>query len=368
MAKYDVSILTEKDHPAYHDFLQHHPDSLYEHSLEIKEMVEKYFGFTPLYLIATKQDSAPGTSVKNYTGNSIQQPNSICGILPLFKAISLVEGTRFVSIPFFPFGGVLGENVECEKTLLDKAKELSHGGKFLEIRQQKKLKNAVAEGLVMQSPIIDFYLDFKENEEKMMQSLDKSVRYDIRKAQKFGLKVYIGKEKKGLDDFYDVYLNTRKRRGVPAWPYGLFEEALLKCKAKVSVTYLEGKPIAAAFLFFDKEVIEYAFAGADYKYTHMCPYYLLIWEVIRSGIKDGYKRLDFGGTTREMNDGNMYLFKDKWCSGKEEIPYYFYSKDPKNIPALKSSFKIYKIYGTVWSLLPKKVIKLISPYVIRQFV
>lgn len=345
-----ICVLTDQDQEAYRAFLISQEDALFEHSLEVKQLVEKYFHFKPMYLIAEDQSG------------------KMVGALPLFQANSIIEGTRFVSIPFFPFGGVLGTTEEVKRALLEQAKEISHPGRFLQVRQRDALQLETVSGLVLQTPITDFLLDLKGSEQEMFSSLDKSVRYDIRKAQKNNLKVTIGTGKKELDDFYDVYLYTRKKRGVPAWPYGLFADALRDCSAAVALTYLQEKPIAAAFLFFHKKEIEYAFAGTDYRYASLCPYYILIWEIIRYGLAEGYNVLDLGGSTKEMNDGQMILFKKRWATRTRPIPYYFYAQDPKNIPQLTGSFALYRLYGKVWSLLPRKVIQWISPMVIRQFI
>ncbi|MBI2145792.1 peptidoglycan bridge formation glycyltransferase FemA/FemB family protein [Candidatus Woesearchaeota archaeon] len=349
MENYKISFLQEQDYGKYASFLKECPEALYEHDLAIKDLVAKHFKFKPSYLIAKENEK-------------------IAGVLPIFEAKSILEGTRFVSIPFFPFGGVIGKDIDCKRQLLDKAKELAANAKFLQIRQREELLPELVQEMVVQKPITNFFIDLKKGEPEMFASLDKSIRYDIRKAQKHHLPVVIGTTPLLLNDFYTVYLNTRKKRGVPAWPYGLFQQALQNCNTKVAVTYHQQKPIAASFLFMDKETIEYAFAGTDYRYSWMCPYYLLIWEIIRFGIRNNYKTLELGGSTREMNDGNMYLFKDQWATRKAEIPYYFYAADPQNIPSLHRSFALYRWYGRFWRLLPTAVIKRISPFIIRQFV
>lgn len=345
---YTITLLQSEDFAAYSQFVQSFPEALYEHSLEIMTLIEKFFKFQPKYIIA-------------------KEGPTVIGALPLFRARSILEGTRYVSLPFFPFGGVIGINVKIKKMLLEKAKELSLDGKFLEIRQREFLEPDLASGFVKQSPITDFVIELKKSEEEMLGSFSKDIRYDIRKAQKNNLHVIISKDHRQLADFYQVYLNTRKRRGVPAWPYGLFKEALKTCPTVVAVTYIKDRPIAAAFLFSERETIEYAFAGTDYRYNSLSPYYLLLWEIIKYAIARNYRFLDLGGSTKEMNDGNMYAFKQKWATVTREIPYYFYATNQQNIPSLEKSFGLYRIYGKVWSLLPKRIIKIISPVIIRQF-
>ena len=354
--KYQISFLQEEDYSSYRQFIRDHPLALYEHSLEIKDLISHHFKFEPMYLVA-KEEALDKDKSKT----------KIAGVFPLFKAHSFIEGTRLVSLPFFPFGGVLGKDFLCKQALLRKAQELAQNVRFLEIRQREELDPELTENFVRQSPITDFLLPFRSTEEETFQSLDKRVRYDIKKAQKNNLQVKIGKTKKELDDFYSIYLNTKKKRGVPAWPYGLFAEALKTCNSLIGVVYHQNKPIASGFFFLHKNEIEYGFAGADYKFTHLSPYYMLLWEMVRYGIKNGYTILDFGGSTKELNEGNLYAFKERWCPLKREIPYYFYASDSNNVPQLQKSFKVYTWYGKVWSLLPKWFIKMISPAVIRQF-
>src|SRR3989338_4540027 len=350
MEEYNINILEEKDRDRYRQFLKNCKEAHYGHSLEIRDLIVSNFKFKPLYLIAKLKEE-------------------IVGALPLFEAQSIIEGKRLVSIPYFPFGGVIGESNECKKELLEKAKELSKQVKYLEIRQNYELEDSLMEGLVRQAPITDFFLNFKKTKEETFNSLDKRVRYDIRRAEKNNLQVKLGNEKKLLNDFYTVYLHTKKKRGVPAWPYDLFKEALVKCDTLVGIVYFEEKPIAGGFFFLEKKHknIEYGFGGVNYKYNPLCPYYALLWKVIEYGIDQNYLKLEFGGTTKEINDGDLYAFKERWCDEKKDIPYYFYAQKEENIPQLKSSFKLYKIYGKIWSLLPKFIIKIISPIVMRQF-
>ncbi|MFC1686794.1 lipid II:glycine glycyltransferase FemX [Nanoarchaeota archaeon] len=345
MDKYQISILTEEDYEEYKRFLKENKESLYEHSLEVKELVSKYFKFKPKYLIA-------------------KENNKIVGALPLFEAKSLIQGKRLVSIPFFPYGGVIGE---CKKGLLETAKELSKDVKFLQIRQRNGLEPELEKDFVRQAPILDFLVNLTESPEEMWASLKRDVRKNIKKAKKNGLKFELGRNKKELDDFYDIYLNTRKKRGVPAWPKGLFEEALKSHDSLIGLVYQKDKPIAAGFFsFYNKEIV-YGFSGADYNKINLCPYHLLVWNMCRYGIKKGYTVLDYGPTTKEMNDGGLFDFKSRWCDEHNELPYYFYAANKENVPALQNDFKLYKLYGKIWSRLPKWVINKISPFIIRQF-
>ncbi len=348
----EIKELKEIDHQEYRDFLKGSEKAHYGHSLEVMNLIETHFKFKPIYLI--KKD---------------KETQKIQGILPLFECNSFVEGKRLVSIPFLPLAGPVADSEETKKLLLQAASDTCDNkeAKFLEIRQRENItENPKWQS---QSQIIDFMLTLQKDETKMMDSLHKSVRYDIRKALKNNLTVNLGNDTKLLNDFYNVYLNTRKRRGVPSWPKGFFSDALKTCNTKVAVCYKNKKPIAGCFLFYEEKhkLIDYGFAGTNYKYNHLCPYYALLWEIITKGIQKGYEVLDFGGSTKEMNDGGMFSFKKRWCDIQKPIHYHYYAKESKNIPSLEKSFDLYRIYAKVWSKIPKSIIKIISPPIIRQF-
>ncbi len=361
-----ASLLTPENEAEYQSFHQSHSKAHYGQSLATKQLIEKHFKFKPIYIIAREKN----------TNNEDPNNNPITGILPLFECNSLIEGKRLASIPFLPLGGPLTTNKESETALLNKAKELtnSSNANFCELRIQGDLNsNEAKESWTKQTPITNFFLDLKETKEQTIASLHKSIRYDIRKAKKQNLKVSINNSKTQLDDFYQIYLHTRKKRGVPSWPKGFFQDALESHESIIAVTYLnENKiqtPIAAAFCFIEKShsTLEYGFAGTNYKYNKYCPYYILLENIIKYCHKNNLKTLEFGGSTKEMNQGKLWSFKKRWANRTEPIPYYFYAEDKNNIPTLKSNFKLYTIYGKIWSHIPKPIIKLISPPILRQF-
>ena len=353
----EVRLMKESDHTKYGLFLKNHPDSLFEHSLAVRDLIQKHFKFTPKYLVA------------------IDDMLKIQGILPLFEAKSFVEGKRLVSIPFFPFGGILADTVEIKKQLIDAAIKMADDYLFLEIRQrgglnseiETSLKDQYPENFAKQTPITDFFIDFHQSLEDTWSNLHPVIRKHIKKATNNNLKFEIKNDNESLEIYYDLYLNTRKKRGVPAWPKAIFSQALKTTNSKIAIIYKDDQAIVAGFFHFHGKEILYGFSGADYSKLHLRPYFLLVWKMIQYGFKHGYTHIDYGGSSKQLNDGKLTEYKERWCNREEEIPYYYYAKNPKNLPNLDSSLSMYKLYGKVWSKLPKSVINLISPPIIRQF-
>ena len=357
----EIKELQANDETKYSKFLKNTEDSLFEHSLAVKDLIQKHFHFTPKYLIAIDKEE------------DINQ--KIHGILPLFEAKSIIEGKRLVSLPFFPFGGVIAKNKEIKKQLIDTAIKLAENYPYIEIRQRggfgeeldKELKEKHKEHFERQIPITDFFIDFEDTLEATWSNLHPEIRKHIKRAVKNSLKFELRSDDEALEMYYDLYLNTRKKRGVPAWPKALFKEALKTTNSKIGLIFREGDPIVAGYFHFHKKEILYGFSGADYSKLHLRPYFFLVWKMIQYGFENGYTHIDYGGSSKQLNDGKLSEFKERWCNKKEEIPYYYYAKEKKNIPNLDSSLGLYRLYGKVWCKLPKPVINIISPPIIRQF-
>lgn len=347
---YNITILEEKDYDDYNRFFEENDNVLIEHTLEFKEIIEKNFNYKPIYLIAKKF-------------------NRIVGILPLFKAESLFEGTRLISIPYSTSAGVISDEPECVKELVLAAKGLVKDKvRYLEIRQKGELYETVVEGFLVRKNIHNFYLNIEKPIDEIWKNLPKgSVRWGIKKAQKSGLIVESGNSKKDLDNFYSIYLETRKYRGIPAYPYRFFEDIvnLFNKKVKIYTSFYKGKPLASIFLLFNKKEIKYAFGGstAEKEYLKLQPYHIMFWEAIKDGVNGGYEKFDFSSSTIEQD--SFYEFKRKWSDEIKVFSHYFFAYNQKWIPKDKSHS--YSLIKKIWKRLPRKVIVKISPFAIKQY-
>ena len=391
-----VTLFEDKDQGAYRQFLQARASIgrvPFEYTLEWKDIIQKHFGFTPYHLLARNP------------------AEKIVGILPLFKAESIF-GKRIVSTPYAIFTGILADDEGVARELLTFAKQLAQEQQvdFLELREKPvsygrgvhitdltTLNNispmdnissmndistvssissmnyiSTMSYISTVKNVFNFSLHLSEHHEDVWKKLPKgSVRWGITKAKRSGLTVQSGNTKQDLDTFYDLFLQTRKWRGVPAYPYGYFKEiiAVFGDQVKIYTSFFEGKPAASIFLIYHHKEVRYAFAGAVHKLKIMAlqPYHLIIWEAITDACRNGYTLFNFGGATLATNEGGLYEFKRKWADTVEEVPYYYFLNKGGKIPTPDQS-PLLRIASKVWAMLPLSLIKLLSPKVIRQFV
>ena len=224
----------------------------------------------------------------------------------------------------------------------------------------------------MKKKVFNFSLNLTPNLEEIWKKLPKSsVRWGIKKAQSSNLSWSCGHSELDLNQFYKMFLQTRKIRGVPAYPYSYFKDIIEHFKEKVCIytAYLSNKPVASIFLIKHKKEVRYAFAGAIHKkeIMQLQPYHFLLWEAIKDACKEGFTKFNFGGATLDTNDGGLYEFKKKWADEIVEIPSYFYLNRIKVLPMNENKF-MFKLATIVWKRLPLSWINFLSPFVIKQFV
>ncbi|MBI2145785.1 peptidoglycan bridge formation glycyltransferase FemA/FemB family protein [Candidatus Woesearchaeota archaeon] len=348
-----IELLTPHTESEYARYVEHHPRGTIEFLVGWRDLLQTNFKFKPVYLIRKNSKEV------------------IDGVLPLSLAKSIF-GTRLVSLPYAVSAGVLADSEEALKELVSFAEELARTEKvdFIEIRESEKATLYPASFRCSQS-VFSFSLALSPDVDAVWKKLPKgSVRWGIKKAEKSGLTQRHGNSKEYLDDFYQLFLQTRKYRGVPAYPYSYLKGImdLFSDKARIYIADYNQKPVAGILLLYYKQEVRYAFAGAipHPKILQLQPYHLLLWPAVKDACERGYTVFNFGGAALTTNDGGLYEFKKKWADKITPIESYVYTPKKKYVPPSESP--LFKMAGKLWQHLPIPIVKAVSPYVIRQFV
>jgi CelD/BcsL family acetyltransferase involved in cellulose biosynthesis len=165
----------------------------------------------------------------------------------------------------------------------------------------------------------------------------KNFRQPARKARREGLVVERRSDVLGLEDFYRLHLETRRRLGVPTQPRSFilrFERLFAAGRGGVWVVRDGAEPIAAAIFLTHGRTVTYKYGASAASALRKRPNNLLLLEAIREHADRGFERFDFGRTDLD-NEG---LRKFKRSMGAEEIPLaYTYLNEPAPLgaPSLK---------------------------------
>ena len=129
-----------------------------------------------------------------------------------------------------------------------------------------------------------FIIDLALKEDELLQKMKQKTRYNIRLAQKSGVKIKQG-TLKDLDLIYKIYAETSMRDKFIIRPkeyyIQLWKHFMSAGMAIPLIAEVEEKPVAALFLFFFNQKSYYLYGMSRDIYREKMPNYLLQWEAIK---------------------------------------------------------------------------------------
>jgi lipid II:glycine glycyltransferase (peptidoglycan interpeptide bridge formation enzyme) len=164
-------------------------------------------------------------------------------------------------------------------------------------------------------------LNLEISEEELLNRMDRKDRYNIRVAQKHGVKVDISSDDNDFEAFLKLYLDLKDRKSF----YGRGEEYLRKTwkvfkefenkdnkeYAKIVITSFNGEALNASFVFLFEDTVYYTYSGSANKLQNLKASYAHLWELILWSKNNGYKYFDFYGIEEDYSKG-FSEFKTKF--------------------------------------------------------
>lgn len=314
------------------------------HRIGWKRVIQRTFGYDPLYLVARKG-------------------STICGCLPLFHVTSVFFGHTLISVPFGVTGGICADDPEAFQRLLERSSHFARelGVDYVEFRH--------AEPTAADLPIKNLYVTFEReifpSLEQNMEAIPRKQRRMIRQGIKHGLTSVIGGSEE-LMDFYEIYAHSVRNLGTPVFPYSYFrnimEEFGEECRI-LSVLH-QGKKVAAVMTFFYKGRVMPYYGGALKSYLPLAVNDFMYWELMRYGCEKGYAVFDFG---RSKLGTGAYDFKRHWGFEPKALPYQYDLVRSKAVPDMSPMNTKFKVFIAMWKRLPLSVTKLLGPHLIKYF-
>ena len=164
-----------------------------------------------------------------------------------------------------------------------------------------------------------FILDLTKSEEELLKAMHPKTRYNIKVAQKHGVKIIQDDSDKAFDTYLKLTKETTKRQGFYAHSdkyHRLMWETLRskmengkwkmedKLTARLFLAKYKGKTLAAWILFVYKDTIYYPYGASSSLHRETMASNLLMWEAIKFGKKLGLKKFDMWGSLGPNPDNN----------------------------------------------------------------
>jgi FemAB-related protein (PEP-CTERM system-associated) len=379
-----ISVHEIKEDSLWDKYVDGHPAANAYQFFAWQVIINNAYGFKP-YALAAFADNI------NHSHGTPE--GSLVGLLPLIQMRSPFIGNRIVSMPYFDHGGVIAENAEAEKQLIEAAIRLGQktGAKRIELRQLKRLstlendegqhenqtihgknllptdkpvnRQIISAKWTLKSHKVRMILSLPENSDSLMKSFKSKLRSQIKRPIKAGLLASVGGAEL-LDDFYSVFSTNMRDLGSPvhssALPYNVLRH--FGKNSRIVLVYKKKTPIAASLMVGLNSVMINPWSSALRQYSKDSPNMLLYWTMLSYAADHGYRHFDFG---RSTPDEGTYRFKAQW--GAKPHPMYWYtihldkSKPPNHVENETSISKKRAMAVQLWQKLPVPITRIIGP-------
>ena len=159
------------------------------------------------------------------------------------------------------------------------------------------------EGKTLFNPT-SFWIDLTKSEDELLKSFSSKTRYNIRLAQKHGVKVEIDNSDQAFDKYLVLTDETNKRQGFYSHTHKYHRLMWKHLKGKVAnilVAKYNNEIISTWVLFNSDRFLYYPYGASTDKYKEVMANNLMMWEAIRFGKSKKLKTFDLWG--REEGKG-----------------------------------------------------------------
>lgn len=325
-------------------FVEKHPGCSAYHDLRWREVVEESFGHKACYLLS-----------ENVAGD-------VDGILPLVHLKSRLFGNFLVSMPYFNYGGICADHQSGYEQLLREAIHLAdgQGADFIEFRDV----SASGGGLSTKTHKVSMRLALPPTGDELWKSFSPKLRSQIRRPEKEGMYVRIGRDEE-LNGFYRVFSVNMRDLGTPVYSKAFFRSILRRFPESTWIcsVYYGDRPVASAFLLKFREKMEVPWASSLKRFNPYSPNMRLYWGLLEFACAQGCGVFDFGRCT--PGEG-PYRFKAQWGAKPVPLYWHYWLKNGVPLPELNPKNKRYQTAVNLWRRLPVGLTRLIGPVLVKN--
>lgn len=145
----------------------------------------------------------------------------------------------------------------------------------------------------------NFILDLTKSEEELLKNMHPKTRYNIRVAQKHGVKIEQNTDDKAFATYLKLYFETTKRQGYHGhnsnYHRKVWETFKKADMAHLLIAYYQNEPLTAWMVLNFKDTLYYPYGGSSKTHPEVMANNLVAWEAIKLGKKMGLKTFDMWG-------------------------------------------------------------------------
>lgn len=296
---------------------------------------------------------------------SRDERGALRGMLPLHLVESLLGGRTLVSIPYAVYGGVLADDPAAAAALIDAAIRLADE---LDVRHLELRHRAAHAGATRPLATTDLYVtfvrDLPSDPAACLEAIPRKSRATTRHARdKHGMRFVEGPHL--LPRFCELFLDNKTELGSPSFSSRFFENLLLRFGDEVWVSGVEmgGEVIAAVVSFAFGDTLNPYYSGSRSGTERLGSMNFMYWQLMERAVERGFRRYDFG---RSRIDTGAFTFKKNMGFEPTPLAYQFYLRGEAALPTLNPSNPKYERFQRLWRRLPKPVLRVMGPWMMRH--
>ncbi len=158
-------------------------------------------------------------------------------------------------------------------------------------------------------PSRTLFLDLSKSEEDLLGEMHEKTRYNIRLAQRKGVKIIkTNKEKEYVDKFLNLIDETAKRDGFVSHPKDYYKKMLSCSDANIDLWVAEkdGVVLCANLIINFGDTVTYLHGASSNEHRNLMAPHLLQWSQALWAKERGYKFYDFWGISKIDDKNNKW--------------------------------------------------------------
>ncbi len=207
-----------------------------------------------------------------------------------------------------------------------------------------------------------FVLDLTQSEEELLKQMHPKTRYNLKLAQKHGVKISQDDSPKKFDQYIKLVQETTNRQRFyahsPEYHRKMWEIMHRSGIGKLFTAEYQGETLAAWILFAWDKILYYPYGASSRLHREVMAPTLLLWEITKWAKSQGYQKFDLWGALGPSSTGGpdkndpWYGFHRFKVGFNPALVEFAGSFDLVINPTL---YQLYKIVDTIrWKILRKK--------------
>ena len=320
--------------PRWDDLIASHPQASVFHKTGWLRALARTYGYRPVVLTSSPPRERLSDGI------------AFCEIK------SWITGSRLVSLPFSDHAQPLLNEKEYAQDLPEwmHTTDSSHGWKYVEFRPVS-VRPEWSPAFEASQSFWLHTLNLEPGIEQLFSNTHKSsIQRRIRHAERERLDYERGVSSELIDQFYDLFVITRKRHRLLPPPHSWFSNVVseLGPDAEIRVARKAGIPIAAMLTLRHRGTVVYKYGCSDRRYHHLAGMPFLFWKLIEESKSRGLEKIDLGRT--EPENRGLIEFKDRLGTTRTMTRYLRYPQKHGTMPVSSSDRGV---IGSFFAMLPK---------------